>query len=57
LRRFADSVESGEAFTIQIGGERLRVPARRHASRASRPNHYRLRPEDTGFGPGRRTRR
>ncbi len=28
LRRFADSVESGEAFTIQIGGERLRVPAR-----------------------------
>lgn len=28
LRRFADSVESGEAFTIQIGGERLRVPAK-----------------------------
>jgi amphi-Trp domain-containing protein len=28
LRRFADSVESGEAFTVQIGGERLRVPAR-----------------------------
>jgi amphi-Trp domain-containing protein len=28
LRRFADSVEAGEAFTIQIGGERLRVPAK-----------------------------
>ena len=28
LRRFADSVESGEAFTIQIGGERLRAPAK-----------------------------
>lgn len=28
LRRFADSVESGEAFVIQIGGERIRVPAR-----------------------------
>jgi len=28
LRRFADSVESGEAFVIQIGGERLRVPAK-----------------------------
>lgn len=28
LRRFADSVESGEAFTIQIAGERLNVPAR-----------------------------
>lgn len=28
LRRFADSVESGEAFTIQIAGERLHVPAR-----------------------------
>lgn len=27
LRRFADSVEAGEAFMIQIGGERLRVPA------------------------------
>lgn len=28
LRRFADSVEQGEAFTIQIAGERIRVPAR-----------------------------
>ncbi len=28
LRRFADSVESGEPFVIQIGGERLRVPAK-----------------------------
>lgn len=27
LRRLADSVESGEAFVIQIGGERIRVPA------------------------------
>jgi len=27
LRRLADAVESGEAFTIQIAGERLRVPA------------------------------
>jgi amphi-Trp domain-containing protein len=28
LRRFADSLETGEAFTIQIAGERVRVPAR-----------------------------
>jgi amphi-Trp domain-containing protein len=28
LRRFADAVESGEAFVIQIAGERVRVPAR-----------------------------
>lgn len=28
LRRFADSLEQGEAFTIQIAGERVRVPAR-----------------------------
>ena len=28
LRRFADAVESGEAFAIQIAGERVRVPAR-----------------------------
>lgn len=28
LRRFADSLESGEAFTIQIAGERVRVPER-----------------------------
>jgi amphi-Trp domain-containing protein len=27
LRRLADAVESGTAFTIQVGGERLRVPA------------------------------
>lgn len=26
LRRFADAVETGEAFTIQVAGERLRVP-------------------------------
>ena len=28
LRRFADAVETGEAFTIQIAGERIRVPER-----------------------------
>ncbi len=28
LRRFADSVESGEPFAIQIAGERVHVPAR-----------------------------
>lgn len=28
LRRFADSVEQGEAFAIQIAGERVHVPAR-----------------------------
>jgi amphi-Trp domain-containing protein len=28
LRRFADSVEQGEAFSIQIAGERVHVPAR-----------------------------
>ena len=27
LRRLADSIEGGRAFTIQVGGERLRVPA------------------------------
>ena len=27
LRRLADAVESGEAFTIQVASERLRVPA------------------------------
>lgn len=27
LRRLADSVESGKAFTIQVAGERLRIPA------------------------------
>lgn len=26
LRRFADAVETGETFSIQIAGERLRVP-------------------------------
>lgn len=26
LRRFADALETGEAFTIQIAGERVRVP-------------------------------
>ena len=28
LRRFADSVEQGEAFVIQLAGERIHVPAR-----------------------------
>lgn len=28
LRRFADSVEQGEAFVIQVAGERIHVPAR-----------------------------
>ena len=28
LRRLADSVESGQPFTIQIAGERIRVPKR-----------------------------
>jgi amphi-Trp domain-containing protein len=28
LRRFADSVEQGEPFAIQVGGERIHVPAR-----------------------------
>ena len=28
LRRLANSVETGEAFSIQIAGERIRVPAR-----------------------------
>jgi amphi-Trp domain-containing protein len=27
LRRLADSIEAGRAFTIQVAGERLRVPA------------------------------
>jgi amphi-Trp domain-containing protein len=27
LRRLADAIESGQAFTIQVAGERLRVPA------------------------------
>ncbi|MBW3553142.1 MAG: amphi-Trp domain-containing protein [Gemmatimonadetes bacterium] len=27
LRRLADAVESGGAFTIQVAGERLRIPA------------------------------
>ena len=27
LRRLADSIESGTAFTIQVAGERLHVPA------------------------------
>jgi amphi-Trp domain-containing protein len=28
LRRFADAVESGEAFVIQVAGERVRAPAK-----------------------------
>ena len=27
LRRLADSLEAGRAFTIQVAGERLRIPA------------------------------
>jgi amphi-Trp domain-containing protein len=27
LRRLADSIEAGEPFTIQVAGERLRIPA------------------------------
>jgi amphi-Trp domain-containing protein len=27
LRRLADALEAGTAFGIQVGGERLRVPA------------------------------
>jgi len=27
LRRFADAIETGRAFSIQVAGERLRVPA------------------------------
>jgi amphi-Trp domain-containing protein len=27
LRRFADALEAGEAFSIQIANERLRIPA------------------------------
>jgi len=27
LRRFADALEDGKAFTIQVAGERLRIPA------------------------------
>lgn len=26
LRRFADSLESGEKFTIQVAGEKLNIP-------------------------------
>ena len=27
LRRLADAIETGKAFHIQVGGERLRIPA------------------------------
>jgi amphi-Trp domain-containing protein len=27
LRRLADAIETGKAFTIQVAGERLRIPA------------------------------
>ncbi len=30
LRRFADSLEQGKPFVIQIAGDRVRVPARAH---------------------------
>lgn len=28
LRRFADAIETGERFSIQIAGERITVPAK-----------------------------
>jgi amphi-Trp domain-containing protein len=28
LRRLADAIETGKPFTIQVAGERLRIPAR-----------------------------
>lgn len=28
LRRFADGIEAGEPFVIQVAGERIHVPAR-----------------------------
>lgn len=30
LRRLADAIEAGEAFPIQVAGERLRIPASAH---------------------------
>ena len=30
LRRFADALEQGKPFVIQIAGDRVRVPARAH---------------------------
>lgn len=30
LRRLADAIESERAFTIQIAGERIRIPANAH---------------------------
>ena len=30
LRRFADAIEAGDAFTIQVANERLRIPANAH---------------------------
>ncbi len=27
LRRLADAIETGKSFTIQVAGERLRIPA------------------------------
>lgn len=30
LRRLADAIEAGKAFTIQVAGERLRIPANAH---------------------------
>lgn len=32
LRRLAEALESGEAFRIQVAGERIRVPARAQVS-------------------------
>lgn len=30
LRRLADAIEAGKAFSIQVAGERLRIPADAH---------------------------
>jgi amphi-Trp domain-containing protein len=30
LRRLADAIEAGRAFSIQVAGERLRIPADAH---------------------------
>jgi amphi-Trp domain-containing protein len=32
LRRIADALEKGESFRIQVGGERLTIPADAHLS-------------------------
>jgi amphi-Trp domain-containing protein len=32
LRRLADALEAGEPFTIEVAGERLRIPAGAHCN-------------------------